>query len=86
MQRPGQKALAREIAKDIIAEAGFGRPLCSAPATEIRLVTGDFDTGLGGRSHCQHFAIPQRSARSWRRHKLRSVCQRTPHLFWKGSD
>jgi hypothetical protein len=41
MQRPGQEALTREVTKDVIAEAWFGRPLCSPPATEIRSVTGD---------------------------------------------
>ena len=45
MQRTGQEALTREVTKDVIAEARFGRPLCSPPATEIRSVTGDFDTG-----------------------------------------
>ena len=45
MQQPGQEALTREVTKDVITEARFGRPLCSPPATEIRLVTGDFDTG-----------------------------------------
>jgi len=45
MQRPGQEARTREVTKDVIAEARFGRPLCSPPATEIGLVTGDLDTG-----------------------------------------
>jgi len=45
MQRPGQKALTREVTKDVIAEARFGRPLCSPPSTEIRSVTGDLDRG-----------------------------------------
>ena len=44
MQRPAQEALTREVTKDVIAEACFGRPLSSPPATEIRSVTGDFDT------------------------------------------
>jgi hypothetical protein len=45
MQRPRQEAFTREVAKDVIAEARFGRPLCSPPATEIRSVSGDFDPG-----------------------------------------
>jgi len=45
MQRPGQEALTREVTKDVIVEARFGMPLCSPPATEIRSVAGDFDTG-----------------------------------------
>ena len=53
MQRPGQEALTREVTKDVIAEARFGRPLCSPPATEIRSVTGDFDTARTDCSHCQ---------------------------------
>jgi hypothetical protein len=44
MQRSGQEALTREVTEDVIAEARFGRPLCSPPATEIRSVTGDVDT------------------------------------------
>ena len=45
MQGPGQEALTGEVTKEVIAEARFGGPLCSPPATEIRSVTGDFDTG-----------------------------------------
>jgi hypothetical protein len=45
MQRLGQEALAREVTKDVIAEARLGRPLCSPPAAEIRSVIGEFDTG-----------------------------------------
>jgi len=45
VQRPGQEALAREVTKDVIAQARFGKPLCSPPATEIRSVIGDFETG-----------------------------------------
>ncbi len=32
MQRLGEEALTREIANDALAEARFGRPLCSTPA------------------------------------------------------
>jgi hypothetical protein len=46
MQRPGQEALTREVTKDVIAEARFGRPLCSPPATEIRSVAGELRYGL----------------------------------------
>ena len=45
MQGPGQEALTGEVTKEVIAEARFGGPLCTPPATEIRSVTGDFDTG-----------------------------------------
>jgi hypothetical protein len=45
MQWPGQEALTREVTKDVITEARFGRPLCSPPATEIRSMAADFDTG-----------------------------------------
>ena len=45
MQRPGQEAFTGEVTKNIITEARFGRAMGSPPATEIRLVTGDFDTG-----------------------------------------
>ena len=45
MQRSRQEALTREVAKDVIAETRFSGPLCRPPATEIRSVTGDFDTG-----------------------------------------
>lgn len=53
MQRPGQEALTREVANDAIAQARFGRPLCSAPVAQIRPVTGEFDSGWQGWSHCQ---------------------------------
>ncbi len=43
MQRRRQEALTREVTHDIIAQARFGRPVCSPPATEIRSVSGDFD-------------------------------------------
>ena len=45
MQRTGQEALTREITKNVISEARFGRLLCSTPAAQIRPVSGDFDTG-----------------------------------------
>ena len=45
MQWLGQEALTREVTKDVIAEARFGGPMRSPPATEIRSMTGDFDTG-----------------------------------------
>jgi hypothetical protein len=45
MQWPRQEALTREVTKDVVAEARLGRPLCSQPATEIRSVAADFDTG-----------------------------------------
>jgi hypothetical protein len=45
MQWPGQEALTREVTKDVITEARVGRALCSPPATEIRSMIGDFDTG-----------------------------------------
>jgi hypothetical protein len=44
VQRRGQEALTREVPRDIIAEARFGRPLRSPPVTQIRSVTGDLDT------------------------------------------
>ena len=43
MQGTGQEALTREVTKDVIAEARFGRPPCSTPATEIRSMAADFD-------------------------------------------
>ena len=45
MQWLGQEALAREVTKDVITEARFGRALCSPPATEIRSMAADIDTG-----------------------------------------
>ncbi len=45
MQWPGQEALTCEVTNDVIAEARCSRTLCSPPATQIRSMGGDFDTG-----------------------------------------